>query len=118
MYTITYFMYIYIYDCVYMYIYIYMCTSSSFYTYPGPFGSALHLGRRCTLRPCRCARGVFRAEDRRSICSLDHIVLLDIWPWVNTNYHQNWVGEHPNKDYYIHSWDVHQGYRVLTHTHM
>ena len=40
-----------------------------------------------------------------------------IWPWVNTNYHQNWVGEHPNKDYYNHFWDVHQGYRVLTHTH-
>ena len=40
------------------------------------------------------------------------------WPWVNTNYHQNWVGEHPNKDYYIHFWDVHQGYRVLTHTHV
>ena len=37
------------------------------------------------------------------------------WPCVNTNYHQNWVGEHPNKDYYIHFWDVHQGYRVLTH---
>ena len=40
------------------------------------------------------------------------------WPWVNTNYHQNWVREHPNKDYYINFLDVHQGYRVLTHTHM
>ena len=29
-------------------------------------------------------------------------ICIDIWPWVNTNYHQNWVGEHPNKDYYIH----------------
>ena len=38
------------------------------------------------------------------------------WPWVNTNYHQNWVGEHPNKDYYIQFWDVHQGYRVLTNS--
>ena len=26
------------------------------------------------------------------------------------------IGERPNKDYYIHFWDVHQGYRVLTHT--
>ena len=40
---------------------------------------------------------------------------LGRWPWVNINYYQNWVGEHPNKDYYIHCWDVHQGYRVLTH---
>ena len=39
-----------------------------------------------------------------------------MWPWVNTNYHQNWVGEHPNKDYYDHFWDVH--HRVLTHSHV
>ena len=42
-----------------------------------------------------------------------------MWPWVNTNYHQNWVGEHPNNDYYIHWNGMNiQGYRVLTHTHV
>ena len=45
-------------------------------------------------------------------------IAIDIWPWVNNNYHQNWVGEHPHKDYSIHFWDVHQGYRVLTHIHI
>ena len=38
-----------------------------------------------------------------------------MWGWINTNYHQKWVGEHPHKDYSIHFWDVHQGYLVLTH---
>ena len=41
-----------------------------------------------------------------------------IWGWINTNYHQKWVGEHPHKDYSIHFWDVHQGYLVLTHSHL
>ena len=40
------------------------------------------------------------------------------WGWINTNYHQKWVGEHPHKDYSIHFWDVHQGYLVLTHSHI
>ena len=41
-----------------------------------------------------------------------------IWGWINTNYHQKWVGEHPHKDYSIHFWDVHQGYLALTHSHI
>ena len=41
-----------------------------------------------------------------------------IWEWINSNYHQKWVGEHPHKDYSIHFWDVHQGYLVLTHSQM
>ena len=51
------------------------------------------------------------------ICMYVYIYIY-IWPWVNTNYHQNWVGEHPHKEYSLHFWDVHQGYRVLTHTHI
>ena len=45
-------------------------------------------------------------------------LVVSIWGWINTNYHQKWVGEHPHKDYSIHFWDVHQGYLVLTNSHI
>ena len=53
------------------------------------------------------------AEHRKDV-----LAICRIWGWININYHQKWVGEHPHKDYSIHFWDVHQGYLVLTHSHL
>ena len=72
------------------------------------------------LRLTAVAKGQKRQPDKTGTKPGTHLGQpnASIWPWVYTNYHQKWDGEHPNKDYYIYFWDVHQGYRVLTHTHM
>lgn len=41
---------------------------------------------------------------------------LNPWFIYITRHHRNWIGEHPNKNSFVHSWDVQLGYSVLTHS--